>query len=259
MYNLYIQTLIKVVPIIICYMTFWFIISIIKKRNDIADVAWGTGFIVACISALFLNNVIYFRSVLATTLVFIWGVRIATHIYLRNKDKKEDYRYLELTAQWGQWFYLRSYLQIFLLQGFILIIIATPVLFINTFYFINYSFYDILGFIIWLIGFIFETVSDWQLGQFLKNPTNKGKILQTGLWQFSRHPNYFGEVTQWWGLYCIALALPYGFATIIGPLTITFLILYVSGIPLLEKSLTLNPYFKEYAKRTSKFFPLPPR
>lgn len=259
MYNLYIQTLFKVIPIIIFYMTFWFIISIIKKRNDVADIAWGTGFIVACMSALVLNRTFYFRSILATSLVFIWGIRIATHIYLRNRHKQEDQRYLELTALWGDWFYFRSYFQIFLLQGLLLIVIASPVLFINTYVFMNYSLYDFCGLIIWLVGFIFESVSDWQLGQFLKNPANKGKILQTGLWRFSRHPNYFGEVTQWWGLYCIALAVPYGWASILGPITITCLILFVSGIPLLEKSLALNPDFKEYARKTSIFFPLPPR
>ena len=259
MYNSYIQTLMRVIPIIICYMTLWFIVSIMKKRNDVADIAWGTGFIVACMSALFLNHIINFRSILATSLVFIWASRLSIYIYLRNRDKKEDTRYLTLTAQWGNWFYLRSYIQIFLLQGLLLVVIATPVLVINTYDSMNYYLYDLCGSIIWLVGFIFESTSDWQLRQFLKKPENKGKILQTGLWRFSRHPNYFGEVAQWWGLYCIALAVPYGWASIVGPITITWLILYVSGIPLLEKSLALNPDFKEYAQKTSIFFPLPPR
>ena len=111
----------------------------------------------------------------------------------------------------------------------------------------------------WILGFVFESVGDAQLARFIKDPANKGKLMQSGLWQYARHPNYFGEVLMWWGLWIIALSVPNGLYGIIGPLTITFLILKVSGIPMLEKRMEENPEFVEYKKRTSKFFPLPPK
>ncbi len=116
-----------------------------------------------------------------------------------------------------------------------------------------------LGVIIWVVGFLFEVVGDYQLKSFVQSEANRGKIMQQGLWKYTRHPNYFGEVTLWWGIYLIALSTSGGWMTVIGPVTISFLILKVSGIPLLEKEFMKNPEFQEYARRTSTFFPLPPR
>ena len=118
---------------------------------------------------------------------------------------------------------------------------------------------DLFGVALWVFGFCFESVGDAQLARFIKNPENKGKLLQSGLWAYTRHPNYFGEVTQWWGLWIVALSVPNGWFGIIGPITITFLILKVSGIPMLEKKMTENPEFTEYKRRVSIFFPLPPK
>ena len=117
----------------------------------------------------------------------------------------------------------------------------------------------IIGFIVWLIGFYFESVGDKQLANFIHNPENKGKLMTEGLWKYSRHPNYFGEVTQWWGIWIIALSVPYGWVAIIGPITITILILFVSGVPLLEKKYKGRSDFEAYKKRTSIFIPLPPK
>jgi steroid 5-alpha reductase family enzyme len=118
---------------------------------------------------------------------------------------------------------------------------------------------DYLGVAIWIIGFYFEAVGDYQLSKFKKDPTNKGKIIQTGLWRYTRHPNYFGEVVLWWGIFLIAVNSPNGLIGIIGPLTITFLILKVSGIPMLEEKYEGRADFGAYKNRTSKFFPLPPK
>jgi steroid 5-alpha reductase family enzyme len=118
---------------------------------------------------------------------------------------------------------------------------------------------DFAGLIIWLIGFYFEYVGDSQLASFIKNPQNKGKLMQSGLWAYTRHPNYFGEVTQWWGLWLITLSAPNSILGIIGPITITVLILKISGIPMLEKKMAEKPEFKEYERKVSKFFPLPTR
>ena len=115
---------------------------------------------------------------------------------------------------------------------------------------------DVLGVAVWLFGFYFEAVGDAELSRFIKNPVNKGKLLQSGLWSLTRHPNYFGEVAQWWGLWLVALSVPNGWLGIIGPITITFLILKVSGIPMLEKKMEENPDFAEYKRKTSVFIPL---
>lgn len=240
------------------YMTGWFIASIIKKRNDVADVAWGLGFILLSWSALLLSGTVTTPSLLTNTLVTIWGLRLAWHIHGRNRNRSEDYRYEEWRKQWGSLFYLRSFFQIYILQGLFLFLIVTPVIFINLAKSPTLPLIGFTGVLFWIAGFIFESVGDMQLARFIQNRTDKKQVLQTGLWRYSRHPNYFGEVTQWWGLFFIALSLG-GLFSIVGPITITVLILFVSGIPLLEKKQNLNPLYRDYAKQTSKFIPLPPK
>ncbi len=238
------------------YMSFWFLFSVIKKRNDVADVAWGLGFVLMAWSSYFLVNNYNLKAIIVNSLVSIWGIRLAWHIYVRNRKKQEDYRYQEWRKQWGSLFYIRSFFQVYVLQGLLLFLIATPVIYTN---FVDPSILNVFGYVgvlVWMIGFAFESIGDMQLANFLKHRTNKSDVLQTGLWKYSRHPNYFGEVLQWWGLFVIALSSG-GFLTIIGPLTITVLILFVSGVPLLEKKQNLNPLYRDYAKRTSKFIPLP--
>ena len=193
------------------------------------------------------------------TLVSIWGLRLAWHITSRNKGKTEDYRYLAWRRQWGKWFYLRSYAQVYLLQGFLLYLIALPVLAINNSMASPLRWLDLIGLVVWLLGFLFETVGDAQLAQFIKHSANKGKLMQSGLWAYTRHPNYFGEVTLWWGVWITSLSSTSNWLSVLGPLTITLLILKVSGIPLLERKMAKHPDFPAYKRRVSVFFPLPPR
>ena len=243
--------------ILFTYMSMWFIVSIFKKRNDIADIAWGLGFILLSWSSYFIFVDFNLRGLIVGILVSIWGLRLALHIYDRNKGKTEDYRYLVWRKEWGSWFYLRSYFQVYILQGLFLFLIVSPVLLINKNIGNTINILDIVGILIWLVGFLFEAIGDKQLSEFIRDPENKGKIMQSGLWKYTRHPNYFGEVTGWWGIWLISLSVPYGWISIIGPLTITFLILKVSGIPLLEKKMEENPDFIEYKRKVSMFFPLP--
>lgn len=245
--------------VLLLYVSLWFIISLIKKRNDVADIAWGLGFIVMAWVSFLLSENYGTRGLLVGVLVSIWGFRLAWHIHTRNKAKKEDFRYLAWRKEWKSFFYLRSYLQVYILQGFFLFIIAIPIMEINRNNGLSLGWLDFIGLFIWVIGFYFEARGDAELSQFTKNPLNKGKIIQSGLWQYTRHPNYFGEVTLWWGIYIISLGSTPFFYTLIGPLTITILILFVSGIPLLEKKYAGNPDFEEYKRKTSVFFPLPPR
>ena len=247
------------ITILFIYMNLWFILSLLKKRNDVADVAWGLGFVLMAWTSFYYTLSFSPKALLVNILVSIWGLRLAIHIHARNKGKQEDYRYEAWRKEWGKWFYLRSYLQVYILQGALLFLIVLPVLFINKNSGPGFVWSDYLGLIIWSVGFYFESVGDLQLANFIKNPQNKGKIIRTGLWAYSRHPNYFGEVTQWWGIFVLALSSPASYLSIIGPITISFLILKVSGIPLLEKKLAENPEFENYKKEVSVFFPLPPK
>ncbi len=244
---------------VLVYMLIWFIVSLVLKRNDVADIAWGGGFIVAAFAAFVYHGAATPRALLVLALVTVWGLRLALHIGLRNRGKAEDARYRMWREEWGKHATLRSFFQIYLLQGMLLVIISIPVLKAVTTPAGSLTAFDVFGMLVWVAGFLFEAFADWQLLQFKKEPGNKGRIITTGLWRFSRHPNYFGEVTIWWGIYLIALAVPGGWMTVIGPMTITALILGVSGIPMLEKKYEGNREFDEYKRRTSAFFPLPPK
>ncbi|NIM60007.1 MAG: DUF1295 domain-containing protein [Candidatus Aminicenantes bacterium] len=237
------------------YMSLIFLLAWIKKDNSIVDIAWGIGFILVAILTFFLEIAFVTRHVLVTALIFIWGTRLATHIALRNKERGEDFRYAQWRKDWGKWFFIRSFFQIYMLQGFVLLIIAYPVMLINHSQETGIVFLDILGLIIWLIGFVFEAVGDYQLAKFKRRAENKEKIMTQGLWRYTRHPNYFGETAMWWGIFLIALSVKGGWTAIVSPLLITFLLLRVSGITMLEKKYVGNKEFEEYTKRTSAFFP----
>lgn len=248
----YFQTLALVTFI---YMNFWFVISLIKKRNDVADIGWGLGFVLLAWTSLFLSGSFNLRGFIVSILVSVWGIRLAWHIYTRNKGNAEDYRYLAWREAWKDWFYIRSYFQVYILQGIFMIVIATPVIVINRETGSPINLLDLIGISVWIFGFVFEAVGDAQLAKHIHNPKNKGKLIQTGLWKYTRHPNYFGEVTLWWGIWIIALSIAHGWISIIGPITITFLILKVSGIPMLEEKMQKKPEFEEYKRKTSSFIP----
>ncbi len=252
-----VEYLLTVSFFVFLYATVWFVYSVVRRRNDVADIAWGLGFIfVAWFSMFFQQNFTIF-SYTVCVLVTAWGLRLAVHIFLRNKDKQEDYRYARWREGWGRYFYLKSYLKVFLLQGFLMLLIMSPVLAINYSGEYQSVVFLVSGALIWVVGFFFETVGDYQLNKFIKNPKNKGKLMSSGLWQYTRHPNYFGEVLCWWGLWVVSLATFYGLYAVVGPLVITLLILKVSGIPMLEKKMEQHPDFAAYKKRVSIFIPLP--
>lgn len=245
--------------IIFCFMTILFFIALIRKRNDIADIGWGIGFLLVAISNQTLFSVGTIRSFLIPALVILWGLRLAIHIYERNKGKSEDFRYKKWREDWGKYFLIRSYLQVFLLQGFFMFLISLPVMIGISSSSPDSIILISLGLLVWLTGFLFESVGDYQLTAFIKDPTSSGKIMTRGLWKYTRHPNYFGEVLGWWGIFILALPSTLWWLALLGPLTISFLILKVSGIPMLEKRYEGNQDFEEYKKRTSAFFPLPPK
>ncbi len=247
--------------IIFLYMSAFFVLATIKKNAGLVDIGWGLGFVLLTWFTYFYNGSqvgVDFPQTLMTLLVTGWGLRLAVHIYRRNKNKAEDFRYQAWRQKWPH-YYLRSYFQIFLLQGIFMFIISLPILVTN---FSQSAFWPplfYLGVIVWLIGYFFEVLGDWQLATFVKDKSNKGKILTTGLWRYTRHPNYFGEVSLWWGIFFMALSTTEQLLLIVSPLLITFLILKISGIPMLEKKYLDNPEFQSYKKRTNAFFPWFPK
>ncbi|MDO8848790.1 MAG: DUF1295 domain-containing protein [Coriobacteriia bacterium] len=241
------------------YMTVWYVIALVRKRNDLADTAWGLGFIMIAGLALLGQEPVSARLGLVAALVLAWGVRLAVHVYSRNRGKAEDFRYAQWRADWGKWFLIRTYLQVFLLQGVFMLAIAASIVVVGADGGGPLGWLDGLGVAVWLLGFVFESVGDAQLKAFVSDPASRGRILDTGLWRYTRHPNYFGEATQWWGLWLIALSVPNGWLAIISPLSITLVLLFVSGVPLLEKKMAEKPGWAEYARKTSVFVPLPPK
>ena len=250
------------------------IVCTIKKNYAIMDTFYGPGcFLVAFTSFIF--NFLWTgtfspRKAIVTILVFVWALRLSTYVFIRNHGKPEDYRYAAMRKSWkrkGKNVFLKSLTNIYLFQGLIIFIIAFPVLWINVSEnpSITVSFFDfalitlILGVLIWSIGFYFESVGDYQLYKFLHAPNRTKKVLDEGLWKYTQHPNYFGEVLMWWGLFIIALAVPWGFIAIFGPIYITVQIIKVSGVKLLNKRFEGDDEYADYKRRTSAFIPWFPK
>jgi steroid 5-alpha reductase family enzyme len=249
-----------VAGIVVCfYMIILFIVAICRANNSIADIAWGPGFVLAGLTAFLYHEAFGSRNYLVMALLTIWGLRLGIRIYLRNRGHAEDWRYKKWRDEWGRMFYLRSFFQVFILQGMLLIVNLTPVLIVHSQKSGAITWLDAIGLAIWVIGFIFETTGDWQLDRFLKDKANRGKVMDSGLWRYTRHPNYFGEVMMWWGIFVIALSSPFGYLGVAGPLVISFLILFVSGIPMTERGMTGDEAFEAYKKRTSVFIPWFPK
>ena len=241
------------------YVTIFFVVGTAKRNNSIIDIAWGIGFVIVSLFSLLTDSNLQLNQIIMSLLVSIWGLRLFYHILLRNKGKAEDFRYAEFRKNWGKWVIPRAYAQVYLLQGFFLFIIALPLLLVRETSNKPNLALLVVGMLIWLLGFFFEAMGDFQLKQFLSLETNRGKIISTGLWKYTRHPNYFGEATMWWGIFLLGLSGGVSVFSILSPLTITFLLLFVSGIPLLEKSMKNKPGFEEYMRKTSIFIPWFPK
>ncbi len=248
------------------YMCGAFIISLIRRDNGTADIAYGGGFVlVAWISYVLGTHPAH--GMLVSILATLWAARLSIRIYLRNTGKPEDFRYRTWRQQWEGTFVVRSFLQVYMLQGALIFIIALPLTLVNLYggIIIPGSIPDMFAFaglLIWLQGFIFEAVGDWQLARFMKNPANKGKIMDQGLWRYTRHPNYYGEASMWWGIALIAASalslqgsVLLTLTPFIGAGTITFLLLKVSGVPLLEARFAGNPAWEVYKRKTSVCIP----
>jgi steroid 5-alpha reductase family enzyme len=247
--------------LIIVFMTFVWILSVYLKNASIADIFWGLGFVLVSAFYFISTPDILSRKVISLILVAIWGLRLAIHIFLRNLGKPEDFRYQEFRKNYGEkrywWF---SFFQVFLLQGVLMWLISSPLLAIsyNSLYH-SFGVLDVLGILVWLIGFTFEAGGDWQLIRFKNNSANKGKLLTTGFWKYTRHPNYFGDAAVWWGFAILSIASG-SYLPVLSSMLMTWLIVKVSGVSLLERTLkNTKPGFEDYVKKTSAFIPWFPK
>ncbi len=253
--------------ILIVYATLLFLFAQYKKDNSIIDIAYGAGFILTTATLIIIISRVsplslFSYSNIIALLIFIWGTRLSYRIYQKNKGKPEDFRYRDWRDLWmtqGVLYYtLRAYFQIFILQGFVISIVLLPFT-VSLDHYTTPNYYILPGLFIWIIGFLFEVIGDHQLDRFILDKNKTSTIMKTGLWKYTRHPNYFGESMMWWGLATISLSASYSFLAILSPLLITYLLLFVSGIPMLEKKWTGNEEWEEYKKKTSAFIPLPPK
>ena len=254
-----IQSFLFIAGVIVGFFILFYALSLVLKDASIVDIAWGLGFILVAVTGALLHE-LHPILVLQMLIVSAWGLRLSGHIFLRKlKHPGEDFRYAAWRRDWGRTFWWRSYLQVFLLQALFLLVIALPIIVTAERGSEAIGLLALGGAAAWFFGFLFESIADAQLSSFKKDPANKGKLMTSGLWRFSRHPNYFGEAVQWWGIWLIALSVPGTWWTVVSPLTITFLLRFVSGVPMLEKKYMGREDFEQYKARTHAFIPWIPR
>jgi steroid 5-alpha reductase family enzyme len=239
------------------YMSLWFLVGRWRKKLNTVDVAWGSGF--AIIAWLVAWQQPSARSTVIAVLITIWALRLTSHLARRVFGGKEDPRYARLSKQWKGNFWLRAYFSIFMVQGLLVMLISLPIIFATGEQSADLGGLTVLGAAVWVMGFGVEAAADRQLRDFVNNKANKGLVMDLGLWRYSRHPNYFGEMVQWWGIGIIALQTHHGWVGLLGPLTLTFLLLFVSGVPLIEKPRQNDERYQDYRRRTSVILPWPPK
>lgn len=243
-------------------MTGVWLVSLWRRDVSIVDPFWGPGFVLVATVGYFLAGGAAGRRLLLLVLTAIWGLRLGGYLLARNlRSGEEDYRYQKIRAKYGARFPWLSLVIIFWFQAVLLWFISLPVqigqLAATP---ASLTWLDGLGAAVWALGLFFEAVGDRQLARFKADPTNRGKVLDTGLWRYTRHPNYFGDFLVWWGLFLIALATPQGWMTVLSPVVMSLFLIKVSGAGLLEKDIVhRRPQYADYIARTSGFLPWPPR
>ena len=243
------------------FMLIGWLISLAIKNVTIADSFWGLGFILIAWLTFFAADGFFGRKVILVSLVTLWGLRLFLHMTTRNWGKGEDPRYGEWRKKHGDNFWLVSLFKVFLIQAVFQWVISLGVQYGQLSQVPDHlTWLDFIGIAIWSVGFIIETAADLQLARFIADPSNKGKIMNQKLWRYSRHPNYFGETLTWWGLFVIVLSTPWGLWTIISPIVITYTLLRLTGVTLMEQTeFSENPEYQAYIRETSAFIPWPPK
>lgn len=236
-----------------------FVIGQLLKDNSIVDIGWGAGFVFSSLYLIIRNPAPGAKSYLITALIILWGARLTYHIGKRNIGKPEDFRYVNMRKSWGDRYVLvKAFLNVYFLQMMVQYIVTLPVIYgHSTDQQLNLL--NILGICLWGLGFFFEAYGDYQLKQFKRKPENKGKLMEQGLWSLTRHPNYFGDAAMWFGIFFIVLSDLGGIWTLVGPSLMAYLLVFVSGVRMLEKKYEGREDYEAYKKRTNAFIPWIPK
>lgn len=245
-------------PFLLAAATITWMISLPLRNVAIVDALWSLMFFMAGVVYALNSDPRAPRLALVLWLLALWAARLALYITRRNAGKGEDRRYQEIRERNQPGFAVKSLYLVFWLQALLAWVISLPVLgaFASN---QSLGLLDLAGLALWCVGFAFEAVGDWQLSRFKKDPANADKVMDRGLWKYTRHPNYFGECCVWWGFYLLALSAG-AWWSLPGPVLITFLLLRVSGVRLLEKDIgNRRPRYVDYVLKTNAFFPGPPR
>jgi steroid 5-alpha reductase family enzyme len=236
------------------------LISLLIRDASIIDIAWGLGFVIVALISLVEGQGSHNRRVLMLAMVGLWGLRLSGYLAWRNLGKGEDYRYRSMRQKWGENFWITSLLRIYLVQAVLIFVVSLPVQLSAASLESKRGFLSILGIGLWAVGFLCESVGDFQLARFKGNPENEGKVMDRGLWRYTRHPNYFGDFCVWWGIWLVAAETDLGKWGIVGPIVMSILLLRVSGVALLERTISKRrPDYDAYVARTSPFVPWLPK
>ena len=236
------------------------VISIVVKNASIVDIVWGLGFVVTGWVSFAVGDGDATRSWVLVILVTLWGVRLAAYLARRNIGHGEDYRYKAMRKRYGQRFPLISLLTVFTFQGVLMWVVSLPLQLGQVEESPGFGPIGTMGILVWAVGLFFEAVGDAQLRRFKSDPSNAGRVMSSGLWRYTRHPNYFGDAVVWWGLAIVAAEAGVGVFGFIGAFVMTYLLVRVSGVALLERGLRKRkPDYEDYVRRTSSFFPRPPK
>jgi steroid 5-alpha reductase family enzyme len=241
-------------------MTTLWVVSIALRDVSIVDPWWSIGFLVVSLHTAWATGITPAKQLLLAV-VGVWAVRLWIHLLLRSRGKPEDPRYQGFRRRFGaERYWWLSLFQVFILQGALVVVISAPLVLAAAARAPDpIGAHHLVGLALFVVGFAFEVVADAQLQAFRDDPKRRGGVLDTGVWRWSRHPNYFGEALLGWGFWCFALGQPFGWATVLAPALMTFLLLRVSGVTMLDAHMTkTKPGYAEYVRRTSAFFPRPP-
>jgi steroid 5-alpha reductase family enzyme len=254
------QTLVTTLATIVVVMIVLWVVSLIRRDASIVDPFWGAGFVLVAWLAWRMNDAESWRAWLLLALVTVWGLRLSLFLWWRNAGHGEDRRYAAMRRHHGKRFRWVSLFTVFLLQAGILWFVSLPIqaaLVEDSARELNWL--DAIGVALWAIGLFFESAGDWQLARFKANSANANKVMDRGLWRYTRHPNYFGDFCVWWGIYLISAAGGAAW-TAASPLLMSVLLMKVSGVALLESTITdRRPEYAAYQARTNAFFPGLPR
>jgi steroid 5-alpha reductase family enzyme len=247
--------------IVLALVTALWAVSVAVRDSSIVDVFWGSGFVVIAWTAFALADGSGARRLLLGVLVTVWGLRLTAYLARRNLGTGEDRRYAAMRRRHGERWPLRSLFVVFWLQGALMWVVSLPVQVAMTDPTpAGLGLLDWAGVALWAVGLCFEAVGDRQLARFKADPANRGRVMDRGLWRYTRHPNYFGDFCVWWGIWLVALAAGSAWWTLAGPILMSVLLIRVSGVTLLERSLVRRREgYADYVARTSAFFPRPPR